>query len=688
MPDGAAGWVRRLPPPRWILAIGVITFVLYAANFLYFFVDDEGIPFVYAQSLLEGRGLSYNAIEGRVEGYSDFLHVWLATGVLAVVRLLHLPKLSVFFIGKALSFACGVAVVVLTWAILQRLRVPAMGTVAGMAVVCLSGPLAVWSCSSLETVPFAMGVMLLAWALIADRDRLALAATAFLVLERIDGFIYAAALVGAFVVTARSPRRAELLRRVAAPAVALFVAYHLWRVWYFHDLFPAPLEAKVWYKLTSHTTLVVKAPETPYAVRFAQMYGWVASAGFVAAAAYAAIRGGILRALAFAVLVVCAYVAVVGDWMFGFRFFVPATGLLAVVAAAAAGSIPTRRRLVDLGLCVAIAGAVALSAARFFTAYRTSERKESFLRHSSGDPRLFFGGYFALYETARTIVRESDVIAYNQAGLVPFLLNVSNIDDLGICSAFYGQMPTTDLFFTEVGRYAPLTNKPVIQAGEAYLLYRNVEYLIVRQDLLLNANGGAAPRELLGGFYEYVTADGMNENAIYRRTCKDASRYASDPRAFVENLAHVADIRHASVNGTAIPPSQYLRTFPFFAGKAGRIELAGSYVADVMFADRDEDVGEITAELMRCDQRTEMHLALFDRARRQVYRTRVELEPGAIRRVSSELPPGARASSFMVELSAPAVSSPRCLIADMRVLGQSRKLAAYIARRLTFPAPR
>src|SRR5450756_1879513 len=61
---------------RWITVAAVLVFLGYAASFWFFFVDDEAIPFVYAQNLLRGRGFSYNLIEGQVEGYSDFLHVF------------------------------------------------------------------------------------------------------------------------------------------------------------------------------------------------------------------------------------------------------------------------------------------------------------------------------------------------------------------------------------------------------------------------------------------------------------------------------------------------------------------------------------------------------------------------------------------------------------------------------------
>ncbi|MEO8523004.1 MAG: hypothetical protein ABI603_16690, partial [Acidobacteriota bacterium] len=96
----ADGGRRR---PLWPLAAALAIFALYAANFLYFFVDDEGISFVYAQHLLRGQGLIYNTIEGRVEGYSNFLDLMMNTAILAATRAAGWPRLSVFFVGKAIS---------------------------------------------------------------------------------------------------------------------------------------------------------------------------------------------------------------------------------------------------------------------------------------------------------------------------------------------------------------------------------------------------------------------------------------------------------------------------------------------------------------------------------------------------------------------------------------------------------
>ena len=266
---------KRLPVS--IVAVVILLFIVHALNYLFFFVDDEAIPYVYAQNLLHGKGLVYNTLEGRVEGYSDFLHVWLAALNLAAVRALHLPKLSVFIIGKVFSIACAITILVLTWGILRRLRMEAAAAAIGLAFLALSPPLALWSCSSLETVPFSLTLTVLVAALIFDADAWAAGAAIVLVLQRIDGFVYAGTFIGAFLVTADRARRRAMVTRIVLPLVTAFAIYHAWRAWYFRDFLPAPLEAKILYKLKPHATLVIKAPDEGYLHRFIAVYGWPAA---------------------------------------------------------------------------------------------------------------------------------------------------------------------------------------------------------------------------------------------------------------------------------------------------------------------------------------------------------------------------------------------------------------------------
>ena len=466
------GSPRGRTVPVWLAIGATVLFLVHAANYLYFFVDDEAIPFVYAQNLLHGKGLSYSALEGRLEGYSDFLQVLWSSVILAGVRAARLPKDSVFFVGKAVSLLCGVGILLIVWMLLRRTRSGLTAGITALGTLALAGPLAVWSCSSLETAPFAlMGTGLVA-ALVLESDGWAAATAALLVLERIDGFVYAGLLVAVFIVTASPRRRVEMARRIVLPLSAVLVAYHGWRWWYSRDFVPSPVETKILYKPMPHRNLIVKKPDEAYVVRFISVYGLPGTLAFIAAAAHALMTEGWMRRLTLAALLLGMYVVVVGDWMFGFRFFVMLLPLVSLILANLVNAIDLTRPRLAAVACAMSLGYAGVVAVRFFDSYALDEKAESFVRSPSLDLHRFFWPYYGLYEMARRLMLPGEVVAYNQSGFVPFMLDVNNIDDLGICSRFPADVPSTDIYFTEVGRYSPLTNKKTLRPVEAYFLYQ------------------------------------------------------------------------------------------------------------------------------------------------------------------------------------------------------------------------
>ena len=679
--------VHQHPPARWLACLAVALFIAYSASFLYFFVDDEGIPYVYAQNLLHGKGLSYNVIEGRVEGYSDFLHVLSSTAILAVTRAAGRPRVSVFFIGKGISMLSGAAVVLLAWVVMRRAGFGRAGAAAGLGVLALAGPLAVWSCSSLEAVPFALGVTGLVAALVFASDRAAAALAVFLILERIDGFLYAGVLLAAFALVAEGPRRRAMLRRVVLPVAALFALYHLWRGLYFHTLVPAPLASKILYKLRSHERLIVKSPDASYLAQFTRVYGWPGSAAFLAASLHGLRLGGLPRALSFATLALLTYVSLVGDWMFGFRFFVPLLPLIALLVAASVGSLAFSRP--RLAACAALLFTAwsGVSATRFVHAYVASEAGGNFWAAPSRDVRRYFGSYYDLYETAGAMIRPGEVVAYNQAGFVPFMLDLNNIDDLGICSRFHADLPSTDVYFTEVGRYAPLTNRLAVRPGHAYFVYRNVRYVMSRTDILRRANGGSIPTSLLGGYYDLVATDARQQNAVYRRTARPAGDYATSPDAFTENVAHVSYLERALIGGVTLDPSAFAARLPFTHDDAGTVDVPGVFVMDLVFAEADEPVQAITIEELRMDAAGTLTLTLIGADGRAAARSSSALTAGRSQPIRVVLTPATAGHRLLFELTSSSGHATRARISDLRVQGQTAALARYVRQRLSFPAP-
>jgi hypothetical protein len=666
--------------PVWTAVLAAAAFLFHAANYLYFFVDDEGIPFMYARNLVRGRGLVYSAVEGKVEGYSDFLMVIVDAVTYTIVRIAHLPLFSVFASGELISLPCGAAIVWLLTRFFQRnYRSPAAA--AGTLLVVLAGPLAVWSCSSLETAPFALAFTVFTLGLLERRWTAAAVAAIVLLLLRIDAPVYLAAGLACGLLPASAGDRRTILRRVVVPLIAVAAVYHAWRVLYFHRLLTTPLEAKVMYKLTGPSHAITKAPDENYLLRFIRLYGAV----FVGAAAlgWIALRRtpratGVLVAAS----ILCAYVAVVSDWMFGFRFLVPVVPLLAIMTAETVEGVTDWHRAAGVVAACASIVWVAHVAAVFGRSFEDTERDPKFIGSPSRDPARFFSPWWFPYAALRDRVAPGTAIAYHQAGFVPFMLDAENIDTLGICSRFYAELPTQDVFYTEVGRYSPLTNKDVYSAGLAYVLNRRPAYLIERADLLGKANGGI-PEELLGGYYRRVSFD--QSNAIYVPTERDPREFRTDPTRFLENVAHVARVSRVVENGATVPPSEYADRFQFLHEQRSVVRFDGShYSLDLRFETGPVPVFEIHIEAIRSSVEATAVVTLWSSTGERVHQVPLALPAGVNAGMHVRLGQPVTAARATLEVATRASGPCRLHVDDLRVQAQPPELARYIAAHVRF----
>ena len=106
-----------------------------------------------------------------------------------------------------------------------------------------------------------------------------------------------------------------------------------------------------------------------------------------------------------------------------------------------------------------------VGAVQFERRYEASLNKVSFWNAPSTDPALRFGEYFEALQAIAPLVEPGMLIAYHEAGFVPFMLEgVENLDMLGLTSRFVGGLPTQDAVFTDVGRYYPLSSEPAHHA--------------------------------------------------------------------------------------------------------------------------------------------------------------------------------------------------------------------------------
>jgi hypothetical protein len=668
----------RRPDVIWGLFVAV--FIVYALNYAYFFVDDEAIPFIYAQHVIDGRGLVYNPNDGRVEGYSDFLSIWIDVVILGSAAVAGVGKLWALAAGKLVGFVFAVALLFVAFNILKQQaggdRVP---LVAGMTFLALAGPLAVWSLTALETTLFALITAILISGLVgADHsdpanDRLILFSVVAMLLCRIDGFVWSGALVAPFLISVGRTRRRELAARVVAPAVVVFVAYHAWRVWYFGELLPMPVYTKVLYKLRWHSVLVANEPAQPYVLAFLRAYRGIplVAIGLGFAGTYR--RSPVARSLATGIALVIMYLWIVGDWMFGFRFFVPLLVPIALVASAGFGDL--RRGYPRAALAAAVVWIVAVGAVAydFCRVYERVENRESWLVHPSFDPTRFFAPYYQNYLTTRAYVNPGDTIAYNQAGFVPFMLDARNIDNLGICTKFYAKLPTTDVIFTEVGRYTPLTTQPALPAGETYMLSHAPRLLLAPARDLRSANRGAIPKAVLAGAYRLR----FSNSSVAGYVPVVPLEPIRDPRRYLENLVHISSLRRASIDGRVLAISEYRRALRYLYGRPARIEFKDRYTAEFTFSAAAEDVYELYVGGAHGPEAASISVALLDRGV-AVYRNTVDVPARGRPEFYVKFDHAVRATSLSMTILPDAPGTHTFYLEDVRVQGQTPALQQFL----------
>jgi membrane-bound metal-dependent hydrolase YbcI (DUF457 family) len=243
-------WPSRLSSRRvtiWgsvLLASVALVWSLARALSLAWLSDDGFISFRYAEQLVRGEGLVYNAGE-YVEGYTNLLWTLL---VAAAMALGIPPETS----SRALGIAFWLGLVaILAWRS-WRPRTPRPFVPLAAALVLLMDDYQTWATGGLETSMFAffaVGGLLLASRPARDAREMVLAGTclAAAVATRPDGVIFAAVgVVGAWLVNheAVARRRRLLVAAVAAPLIVAGAALVAFKLLYYGDLFPTAFYSK------------------------------------------------------------------------------------------------------------------------------------------------------------------------------------------------------------------------------------------------------------------------------------------------------------------------------------------------------------------------------------------------------------------------------------------------------------
>lgn len=679
--------------PRWITRPSgaapalALLFLLHATCYLYFFVDDEGITLVYARSLLDGLGLTYAPSEGPVEGYSNFLHVFVMAGLLGLVRVAGLGPAWAFVFGGLWALSCGIALVVLTWRVGERLGIPPTARAVAGVLLALAGPLAVWSNSSLETVPFALAffAMIAATVPAVRRPRVVAAWAITVCLLRVDGPLYAAAWLLPRAVFGDAGERRRIAGGVVPVVLAAGAAYTAWRVWYFGSPIPLPLQTKVAHKLIPHAALVTWTDEAGYLLPFARHAGLPLLLGMAAVVPALSRRNGrrndqrqVACSLALMLAGLLVYVGVVGDWMFGFRFMVALLAPLALLLGLGLADLerhrPTSARLAAAALVLWAAG----SAWRFQAHYRAVHGKPVFWAAPSLDPARLFGEYYEILEALAPRVRPGALVAYHEAGFVPFMLDVENIDMLGLTTRAVGRVPTRDAVFTDVGRYYPFTPEPAHHSVHAYLVHRQPSVVVVRKSWMRTANRGRVPDEILDGHYRLATV--TPTFTIYERAERAIDARRASASGWLENLAHPAYLRRVSVNGKPVAVQLAGAALPSLWQGPGHEVTADPLWALHLDPEETAPVLEIYLAADSPSQDTRVEVTLRSPAGAALRRLDTVARAGESLRLSETLEKAGGVDTIDIRFSSLTGGPVRIHLNAVRVMGQGQALRAHLRR--------
>ena len=441
---------RRWRSIAW--AVLLLCAGLLALRFRHHTCDDAFISFRYARNLVEGHGLVFNAGE-RVEGYTNFLWVLLSA---LPIALGHGP---VGF-SRAVGIAAHLAAIAGVFCAARRLTKRPPLALAGALLYALSPAAAVWATAGLETPLF---TALLTWGVFftlrgvwgADEGKTMPVAAALLIaaatLTRPEGLLVAVSIAAAL------PAR----RRLAFLGIVLaaLLPWLLWRTAYYGDLLPNTFHAKV------GMSAAQVGRGARYFLAFLMECGsWTVAS--IALGIPAARRRPTARILAAVVLPYLAYVvAIGGDFMPMYRFFVPIAGPLALLLVDGLDAFLDRRATASRA---ATAWAVTITIAWALVSVRPAFMGGSFEYVRQDQREVETWKKIGLWFRDHAVKGSS--IALVPAGAVPFYSGLETIDLLGLNDRTIARSP--------VGHpgAAPAGHE---RSDAAYVLARHPTYILL-----------------------------------------------------------------------------------------------------------------------------------------------------------------------------------------------------------------
>ncbi len=339
-----------------IYLVLLVVGALFVANTLAlsFTQDDAYISYRYVTNYLNGQGLVFNSGE-HVEGYTNFFYI-------IVMAFFGGLGIEYILISKIIGLTSGLAVIGLAFFWARRLGGDKFGELLGLfagLLLAANATFAYWAISGLETLLFS-ALVFFGLYFAAERKLIFVPLMALATLTRPEGgLIFVLVLI--YFLFAKSCNLREIIKFLVI-YILLIAPQILFRLFYYHDLFPNPFYAKTGLSLD-----YIRAG-LKYAGLFFAEYGIYGAILIIPLIAYKTLPAG-LRLLLFVDIFYIIYIIFVGgDVLHEHRFFVPLLASLYLLFVTAIMTIITRifnkRRLWP----PIIAGAVffLLAAASFF----------------------------------------------------------------------------------------------------------------------------------------------------------------------------------------------------------------------------------------------------------------------------------------------------------------------------------
>lgn len=235
-----------------VLVTALAVCVLSSLFMMPYLPDDSYISFRYAENLANGNGLTFNAGEQPVEGYSNLLWILFCA-------FLHQSGLDLPSFMPYVGILLGMLNILVLWLIFRRRRLPPLQTLFPLLLLAASGPFVTYVISGMETPLYALLLLLAVnwldlWFVSGKLSYAVLLALTGVSLSlcRPEGVVVFPLVAAAtlWLTRKRTEDTRFFSRRIKHVAISggiflvIVVVYHVWRVGYFGEVLPTPLLSK------------------------------------------------------------------------------------------------------------------------------------------------------------------------------------------------------------------------------------------------------------------------------------------------------------------------------------------------------------------------------------------------------------------------------------------------------------